>query len=85
MYIKENNEWAREEGKTKLRDAIETVADKQRKAIADWEDQNPGWEDSENGKDEYLKIVRSVMSDVSQEAEENKIIKNIAKETVIDR
>ena len=73
------------EGKMRLRDAIESVADKQRKAIAEWEAQNPGWEESEKGKDEYLKIVRSVMADVSQETEENRIIKNIAKETIIDR
>ena len=88
LYIKENNEWEKEEGKEgkmRLRDAIESVADKQRKAIAEWEAQNPGWEESEKGKDEYLKIVRSVMADVSQETEENRIIKNIAKETIIDR
>ena len=88
LYIKENNEWEKEEGKegkTLLRDAIESVADKQRKAIAEWEAQNPGWEESEKGKDEYLKIVRTVMTDVSQETEENRIIKNIAKETIIDR
>lgn len=88
LYIKENNEWEKEEGKEgkmRLRDAIETVADKQRKAIAEWEAQNPRWEESEQGKDEYLKIVRSVMADVSQETEENRIIKNIAKETIIDR
>ena len=85
LYIKENNEWERECGKERLRDAIDTVADKQRKAIAAWEAQNPGWDESEHGKDKYLKIVRSVMSDVSQVSEENKIIKNIAKETVIDK
>jgi hypothetical protein len=88
LYIRENNTWERDEGKegnTRLRDAIETVADKQRKAIADWDAQNPNWEMSEEGKDEYLKIVRSVMADVSQVSEENRIIKNIAKETTIDR
>ena len=31
------------------------------------------------------RLLRSVMADVSQETEENRIIKNIAKETVIDR
>ena len=85
LYIKENDAWDREHGKTRLRSAIETVADKQRKAISDWESENPGWEDSEKGKEGYLKIVRSVMADVSQESEENRIIKNIAKETIIDK
>ena len=35
LYIKENDAWDREHGKTRLRSAIETVADKQRKAISD--------------------------------------------------
>ena len=85
LYIKENDEWDREQGKSRLRSAIENVADKQRKAIADWEESHPGWEESEKGKEEYLKLVKSIMSDISQESDENKIIKNIAKETVIDK
>jgi len=88
LYIKENDGWEKGEGdtgKTPLRSAIGTIADKQRKAIADWEAENPGWEDSEAGKDEYLTTVRSVMADVSQRADEDRIIKSIAKETTIGK
>lgn len=88
LYIKENDGWEKGEGETgkmPLRSAIGTIADKQRKAIAEWEAEHPGWEDSEKGKDEYLTTVRSVMADVSQRADEDKIIKSIAKETAIGR
>ena len=85
LYIKDNDEWDRENGKEKLRVAISDVANKQRKAITDWEAQNPNWESSEKGKEEYIHLVRSVMTDISATPNENKIIKSIAKETVIDK
>ena len=85
LYIKDNNEWERDINKSKLKEAISEVAIKQRQAIINWETKNPHWSKSERGKDEYLKIVKSVMSDVSLETNENKIIKCIAKETVIDK
>ena len=85
LYIKDNNEWERDSNKSKLKEAISEVAIKQRQAIIEWETKNPHWSKSEQGKDEYLKIVKSVMSDVSLETNENKIIKCIAKETVIDK
>ena len=85
LYIKENNEWEREDDKSKIRNAIEEVANKHRKAILDWENQNPGWEETSKGMEEYVKILRSVMYDYMAETDENKIIKNVAKETVIDK
>jgi hypothetical protein len=85
LYIKDNNEWDCENGKGKLKLAINDVANKQCKAIKDWEMHNPDWSNSEKGKDEYICLVRSVMSDINQDTTENKIIKTIAKETVIDK
>ena len=83
LYIKDNNEWDR--GKEKLKTAINDVADKQRKAVSEWEQKNPSWIDSDKGKDEYIRLLQSVMGDVSNGPNENKIIKCIAKETVIDK
>lgn len=85
LYIKDNNEWERDTSKNKLKEAISEIAIKQRQAIVDWETKNPDWSKTEKGKDDYLEIVKSVMSDVSIETNENKIIKCIAKETVIDK
>ena len=83
LYIKDNNEWERENGKECLRNAINDVASKQRLAINEWEKNNPNWDKTVKGKEEYIKIVKTVMSDISDE--HNKIIKNIAKETIINK
>ena len=83
LYIKENNEWDKEFGKEVLIGAINDIAHKQRQAIADWEAEHPNWSKTDAGKDEYIKLVQSVMTDISSEQKENKIIKTIAKETII--
>jgi hypothetical protein len=83
LYIKDNDEW--ESGKGRLRTAISDVANKERKAILEWEAENPTWGETEHGKDDYINLVKSVMTDVSQPPDENKIIKTIAKETIIDK
>ena len=85
LYIKDNNEWDRENGKARLRSAINDVANKQRKSISAWEKEHPEWSETEKGKEEYIRLVQSVMTDVSNGANENKIIKTIAKETVIEK
>ena len=64
---------------------ISDVANKQRNAIADWELQNPEWSKTDKGKEEYIQLVKSVMTDITEGPTENKIIKSIAKETVIDK
>ena len=85
LYIKHNDEWGRENTKEHLRSAIVDVANKQRKAIAEWEKDNPGWASSEKGKEEYIELVQSVMTDINAPQTENRIIRNIAKETVIQK
>jgi hypothetical protein len=85
LYIKDNDEWDRENGKERLRTAINDVANKQRKAISEWETDNPSWAQTEQGKEDYIRLVRSVMTDISSGPNENKIIKSIAKETAIDK
>ena len=85
LYIKENNEWERDDKKQHIKSAINDIANKQRNTIKDWEDKHPNWENTDKGRDEYIKIVQSAMKDVSDSPTENKIIKNIVKETVISK
>ena len=85
LYIKENNEWDCDNGKEILRSAISNVANRQRKSISEWVADNPTWMDSDKGKDEYIQIVQSLMTDLREGQCENKIIKSIAKEMVIDK
>jgi len=84
LYINENDAWGKEdEGKEILREAIKLTADKQREAIMDEADSKIIGTDKE--KDEYVQLVRNVMKDILEKSNEKKIMKTIAKETIIDK
>ena len=90
LYIKNNNEWNKEcEDKVILTNAIKHVAHKNMKQITEWTKTHPEYKvSSSKVNDKYLKIVSESMSG-STEDETNKnyskIVKNILKETVIDK
>ena len=80
LYIKDNNEWLRENAKvkTQMKRAIHEVNKKQLRKIAE----------TENSEDEYLNLVALVVGPADEkemEREENKIIKTIAKEVLIEK
>jgi hypothetical protein len=83
LYIKDNNAWNADRSSARLRTAIDDVANKQRKAIADWEAHNPDWDSSDEGRAQYVRLVRSVMADISEGPAEKRIIQSIAKETEV--
>ena len=90
LYIKDDNEWIKDnENKTILTNAIKNVAHKNIKQIKEWQKLNPEFNDPDSKQnDKYLKIVCESMSGSSQEETSknyNKIIKNIIKETIIDK
>ena len=90
LYIKNNNEWNKEsEDKAVLTNAIKHVAHKNIKQISEWTKYHPEYNDSDSKQnDKYLKIVSESMSgSTKEETNKNytKIIKNIVKETVIDK
>ena len=90
LYIKDNDQWNKEtEHKVILTNAIKHVAHKNMKNISEWTKIHPDYKDSESKEnDRYLKIVSESMSGCTeQETNKNysKIIKNIVKETVIDK
>jgi hypothetical protein len=90
LYIKNNNEWNKEDNERKvLTSAIKHVVNKNIKQIPEWTKVHPDFNDSDSKQnDRYLQIVMESMSGSSQEEANknyNKIIKNIAKETVIEK
>ena len=90
LYIKDDNEWIKDdEQKTTLTKAIKHIAHKNIKQISEWQKLYPEFNDPESKQnDKYLKIIFESMSGSSQQETNknyNKIIKNIAKETVIDK
>jgi uncharacterized protein YxeA len=91
MYVKDENVWEKEnEKKEKLSKMITHVAHKNQKQINEWQKENPEYKDSESIQSEkYLKIVGESMSGLTNDDEScgytNKIIKNIAKEVIIEK
>jgi hypothetical protein len=90
LYIKDENQWTKDdEEKTNLTKAIKQVANKNIKQISEWQKQNPKYNDPESKQnDKYMQIVLNSMSgSTNEEANKNyeKIIKNVIKETVIEK
>jgi hypothetical protein len=90
LYIKDKNEWNKEtENKVILTNAIKHVANKNIKQISEWTKIHPDYIDSKSKEnDRYLQIVSESMSGTSEEETNknySKIIKNIVKETIIDK
>ena len=86
LYVKDDDTWEKEaREKPKIKKAIATVAKKQINAIKDWEEKHPGWQNTDKGQREYCEMVREVTSCAGSDETENKIIRSIAKEVIIDK
>jgi len=90
LYIKNDGEWIKEtDNKPILTKAIKTIANENIKTISEWKNTYPDCVESKSKKNDlYLNIVSNSMSGVTKEECDknyNKIIKNIVKETVIDK
>ena len=86
LYVKDNDTWEKDtENKQMVKNAISTVAKRQINKIKEWEAVNPNWNQTENGTQMYIEMVRNLGGCDDDERADNKIIKIIAKETIIDK
>jgi len=89
IHVKDNNTWIKDEEKKQMKRAIKLIEHKNIKLIPDWVKANPEAENYTSKKhDEYNKMLSSVMGEMEDEDNERnyeKIIKNVAKETLIDK
>ena len=90
LYIKDENNWEKDnEEKEKIKTVINKIAHKNIQNISVWAKENPKSKDLSSKKnDEYLQIVNESMGgqdNSQQEVYVQKIIKNVAKEIVINR
>ena len=83
MYVKDEGEWNKEdEKKTKLKKAINKIADKNIRLLSQFREKYPDYKDSSSKiSDVYDKIVIEVMD--TDEDKKEKIIHNISKVTTI--
>jgi hypothetical protein len=89
MYIKDEDKWEKEnENKNKLRKVIKKVANKNSKLLPEFKAKHPDCiKSSSPYSDQYNKLIVESMggSGDNDIEKENKIIKKIAKEVVIDK
>jgi hypothetical protein len=90
LYVKDQDSWEKENGENvKITRAIKEVEHKNIKQIPQWREENPTAEDTETKKHmEYQNILLEAMGGSTLENDDKKrekIIRNIAKEVVIDK
>jgi len=90
LYVKDKGIWEKDNDEnTKVKCAIKHIAHKNVQQISDWQHENPEYTDPESiVSEEYMKIVSHSMGGFTEEEDEtnyNKIIKNVAKEVVIQK
>jgi hypothetical protein len=90
LYIKDDDQWIKDDDqKTNLTRAIKEVANKNIKQISEWQKTHPEYNDPDSKQnDKYMNIVLNSMSgSTKEESNKNyeKIAKNIAKETIINK
>lgn len=88
LYVKDEDQWEKDTEKNKLRKAIKHVAHKNSKMLNQFKEKYPDCLTSESKKSEqYMKLLVESMggSGNNDTTNENKIIKNIAKEVTIDK
>jgi hypothetical protein len=83
MYVKDEGEWAKEDdNKTRLKKAINKVADKNIRLLPQFREKYPEYKNSSSKmSDKHDKIVIEVME--TDDDKKDKIIKNISKVTII--
>jgi len=88
LYIKDQDKWEKDnDSNDKIKQAIKSIAYKNMKMIPEWIKEHPDYNDVySKTNDKYLKIVMNSMSGSTEEEQKknmNKIISNVAKETMI--
>jgi len=88
IYIKENNEWKKDENQKAVRHVIAMIAHKNFKYMPFWTDANPGVFDGSTKKNDlFLKITNQITTAITPDDDIGicKIIRNVANRVVIDK
>jgi hypothetical protein len=89
IHVKDNNTWVKDEDKKHMKRAIKLIEHKNIKLVPGWLKANPKADDISTKKhEEYMKILDNSMGEMKDEDNERnyeRIIKNVAKEILIDK
>ncbi len=81
LYIKEYDEWTKDNNKEKIKHAIKKTSSKNYNALNNWKDDNPDFSDNENKSEFFSKTISTIGK--STDIIDDKIIKNLCKETYV--
>tara|TARA_A100001015_G_scaffold312314_1_gene417273 strand:+ start:1670 stop:2584 length:915 start_codon:yes stop_codon:yes gene_type:complete len=66
FYIKDKTGWECDKKEEQLDNSIDNVSKKQFRKIKEWEASRPDWNTTEEGIDEYMKMVQSIMGGIDE-------------------
>jgi hypothetical protein len=81
LYIKDENEWTKDLTKEKIKKAIKKASGKNYNALQDWKEENPDFLTNDSKSEYFTKTITIIGK--SGDVTEEKIIKNLCKETYI--
>lgn len=88
VYVRNKNEWLNDESKEISERAMDIISNKSIVQMHQWKDANPDYNTSHDKNIEYLKLVKNISggsSDAEERENKKKLIKNLSKNTYINK
>jgi hypothetical protein len=86
IYVKEENQWEKDHSKEVIQKGIQEITRKNMCQLSEWRENNPEYDDMETETGEKSIVMQQTsMAGGKRDKFYPKIIKNIAKETIIDK
>lgn len=77
FYVKEKNEWFKDNLNTKARETIEKINNKQLSALENWKNNHPNWQQCDQKFDKICDIQRTLLSMYSAKDKKEKVVNKI--------
>ena len=85
LYIKDNDEWHKDEEKEEIKRAVDKVVNKNLENTSEWLDAHPDHLNTEsNDFNDYMKMTENSLGS-GEDNEKNKIVKNIIKDVKLEK
>jgi hypothetical protein len=81
LYIKDNNNWNKDDNKNKLRDALKNLNKNHFKLVKEWLDSNPDFKEKDEKQNYFAKMIKECGGDI--ESLNDREIKKICNSTLI--
>lgn len=72
FHVKDHNTWEEDKKHAHIDKSIDAITQKQIQLIKDWENENPGWNNSDNGTECYMNMIRELMGGIDDGEKEKK-------------